>query len=54
MQVLLTGHAGLLVRAGGVTVLWDPWLSPAELGSGCPVPENADHDVAGGSSPADR
>ena len=29
MELTLTGHAGCLVRAGGVSVLCDPWFNPA-------------------------
>lgn len=52
MRLLLTGHAGVLVRArSGATVLCDPWFNPAYLGSWFPFPDNADLDLGQIASP---
>ncbi len=45
MQVLLTGHAGLLISSGSTSVLCDPWFDPAYLGSWYPFPDNAGVDA---------
>ncbi|HLH47094.1 MAG TPA: hypothetical protein VKV25_08045, partial [Acidimicrobiales bacterium] len=44
MQILLTGHAGLYITAGGSSILCDPWFSPAYFGSWFPFPDNAGID----------
>jgi len=41
MQVMLTGHAGMLVSSGATTVLCDPWFNPAYFASWFPFPDNA-------------
>lgn len=51
MQVLLTGHAGLLISSGDTSVLCDPWFEPAYLGSWYPFPDNAGVDPARLASP---
>ncbi len=43
---MLTGHAGLWVEAGSVSVLCDPWFNPAYFGSWFPFPDNAGIDPA--------
>jgi UDP-MurNAc hydroxylase len=45
MQIRMTGHAGLFIRAGEATILCDPWFSPAYFGSWFPFPDNADLDL---------
>ena len=40
MQAVSLGHAGILVRAGGVTIACDPWFIPAFLGSWFVFPRN--------------
>jgi UDP-MurNAc hydroxylase len=44
MQVTLTGHAGCYVETGGVSVLCDPWFTPAYFASWFPFPDNATID----------
>ena len=51
MQVMLTGHAGLLVSSGDTTVLCDPWFNPAYFASWFPFPDNAGIDPAVISDP---
>ena len=52
MQVLLTGHAGLLISSGDISVLCDPWFDPAYLGSWYPFPDNAGVEAARLASPS--
>ena len=40
MQVTTIGHAGLLVRAGGKTIVCDPWFEPAFFASWFVFPRN--------------
>ncbi len=51
MRILVTGHAGLFVEAGGRTVLCDPWFNGAYFGSWFPFPDNAGIDLDRISSP---
>jgi UDP-MurNAc hydroxylase len=51
VQVTLTGHAGLYVEAGGVSVLCDPWFNPAYFASWFPFPDNASLDRSAIGSP---
>lgn len=52
MRILITGHAGLFVRArDGRTILCDPWFNGAYFGSWFPFPDNADLDIPSLSSP---
>ncbi len=51
MQLLLTGHAGMLVSAGDATILCDPWFTPAYLGSWWPFPDNGGIDLDRLASP---
>lgn len=40
MQAVSIGHAGILVRAGGRTLVCDPWFTPAFFGSWFVFPRN--------------
>ena len=40
MQAVSIGHAGILVRAGGLTIVCDPWFTPAFFGSWFVFPRN--------------
>jgi UDP-MurNAc hydroxylase len=40
MQAISIGHAGILVRTKGVTIVCDPWFVPAFLGSWFVFPRN--------------
>lgn len=51
MLVTLTGHAGLYVQSGGVSVLCDPWFTPAYFASWFPFPDNAGIDRRAIGSP---
>ncbi|MFM9084362.1 MAG: hypothetical protein ACKOQ7_10885 [Actinomycetota bacterium] len=42
MQAVSLGHAGILIRANGVTIACDPWFVPAFHGSWFVFPRN-DH-----------
>jgi UDP-MurNAc hydroxylase len=42
MEITYLGHAGLLIRTKGVSILCDPWFNPAYLYSWFPFPSN-DH-----------
>jgi UDP-MurNAc hydroxylase len=47
----MTGHAGLYVETGSVSVLCDPWFTPAYFASWFPFPDNAGVDPAAIGSP---
>ncbi|MGH8980727.1 MAG: Rieske 2Fe-2S domain-containing protein [Acidimicrobiales bacterium] len=52
MRILITGHAGLFVRArDGRTVLCDPWFNGSYFGSWFPFPDNSGLDLDVLSSP---
>lgn len=46
MQAVSLGHAGILVRARGVTIACDPWFVPAFFGSWFVFPRNDRLDMA--------
>src|SRR5262245_37715848 len=41
MEVQFLGHAGFVIRAGGLQLLVDPWFHPAFLDSWVPSPPNS-------------
>jgi UDP-MurNAc hydroxylase len=51
MRVMLTGHAGMWVETGPVSVLCDPWFNPAYFGSWFPFPDNSAVDAGAIGSP---
>lgn len=40
MQAVSLGHAGILIRTGGITIVCDPWFTPAFFGSWFVFPRN--------------
>jgi len=40
MQAVSIGHAGILIRTRGITIVCDPWFVPAFLGSWFVFPRN--------------
>ena len=40
MQAISIGHAGILIRTRGITIVCDPWFVPAFFASWCVFPRN--------------
>ena len=40
MQAISIGHAGILIRTRGITIVCDPWFVPAFFSSWCVFPRN--------------
>ena len=45
MDVTFLGHAGMLIEAGGASILCDPWFNPAYFASWFPFPANDGIDL---------